>query len=82
MFSPKLSHELTLNRLVRYLKQIKDRGLVLNINYDVCKVDGYPDVYFSGMYGHEEPTDTACVKRRTVFIIKFVDYIVLWVSKL
>ena len=34
------------------------------------------------MYEHEKPTDTACVMRRTEFIITFADCPVLWVSKL
>ena len=39
MFSPKQSRELALNRLVHYLRQKNDHGLVLNPNYDVCKVN-------------------------------------------
>ena len=34
------------------------------------------------MYVHEEPADPPCVKSCTGFIIKFVDFPVLWVSKL
>ena len=57
MFSPKLSHKLTLKRLVNYLNQTKDRDLVLNPNYDVCKVDAYPYANSYGMCGNEKPTD-------------------------
>ena len=39
MFSPKRSHELSLNRLARYLKNTQDRGLVLDPNSDIFKVD-------------------------------------------
>ena len=71
-FIPKLSHKLALNILVNYLKQTKDQGSVLNPNYGVCKVYAYPDDYFDGVYRHDNPTDTICVKIHTVFIITFV----------
>lgn len=82
MFCPKRSHEMALKRLARYLKLTEDRGLVLNPNSEVCKIDGYPDADFAGMYGVEKPDDPACVKSRTGFIITFADCPVLWVSKL
>ena len=76
-FSPKLSHNFVLKRLVCYLKQTKNRGLVLDPNSDACKVESYLDANFSGMYGHEKPTNTACVKSCTGFIIMFADFPVL-----
>ena len=82
MFSTKRSHKFELKRLTSYLKHTKDHGLVLNSNYYVCKVDAFPDANFSGMYGYKKPTYPACVKSRTVFIIKVSDCPVLWVSKL
>ena len=75
-FSPKLSHNFVLKRLVCYLKQTKNRGLVLDPNSDMCKVDACPDANFSGMHGHGNPTGPACVKSCTNFIIKFSDCIV------
>ena len=42
----------------------------------------YPDTYFSIMYGHENPTDTDCVKSCTGYVITFSDCHVLWKSKL
>ena len=80
MFSPKQYHKLSLKILACYLKQTKDRGL--NPNSDVCKLYAYPDADFSGMYGHENHTDTVCVKTRTIFIIAFADFPVLWFPKL
>ena len=68
--------------LARYLNQTKDIGLVLDPNYDVCKVDAYPDANFVEIYVHEKPADPAYVKSRTIFIVKFLDCTVLWVSKL
>ena len=39
IFSPKRSHELALKILARYLKHTQDRGLVLDPNSDIFKVD-------------------------------------------
>ena len=82
MFCPKRSHELALKRLGCYLKQTRDCSLILNPNDLKCKIDCYPDADFAGMYGHEKPTDPACVKSRTELIITFADCPVLWASKL
>ena len=82
MFNPKQSHELALKRLVCYLKHTNYCGLVLNPNYDVCKVDIYPYTNFAGMYGHYKPTYPECVKSCTRFILMFEDCPVLWLSKL
>ena len=82
MFCPKHSHEISLKRIGRYLKATRNRGLILDLCAESCKFDCYPDAYFSGMYGHEFPTDLACVKSRTGFIIKFANCPVYWVSKL
>jgi hypothetical protein len=45
-------------------------------------VDAYPDADFAGMYGHEKPTDPACTKGRTDFVIMFAGVPILWQSKL
>ena len=82
MFCPRRSHELALKRLAQYLKHTQDRGLILNPDSAMCKVDAYPDADFAGTYGHEKPTDPACAKSRSGFIIMFLDCPVLWVSKL
>ena len=67
---------------MRYLKLTQDRGLIIDPNSDMLQINAYPDVNFAGMYGHEKPTDPACVKSRTGFVIMFADCPVLWVSKL
>ena len=64
------------------MKQKKDRGLVFNPNIDMCKVYAQPDANFSGMHGHEEHTDPACVKSLTIFIVTFSYCPFLWFSKL
>ena len=66
IFCPKHYIEEALKQISRYLKLTRDRGLILNPNRELFKIDGYPDAYFSGMYVHEKPTDPACVKSCTV----------------
>ena len=81
MFCPKQSHELALKRIGRYLKATQSRGLILNPSKEL-KIDCYPDADFAGMYGHEKPTDPACVKSRTGYTITVADCPVIWQSKL
>jgi hypothetical protein len=45
-------------------------------------IDAYPDADFAGMYGYEKPTDPACAKSRTGFVIVFAGMPVMWQSKL
>ena len=45
-------------------------------------IDAYPDADFAGMYGHEKPTDPACAKSHSGFVIVFAGVPVLWQSKL
>jgi len=45
-------------------------------------IDAYPDADFAGMYGYEKPTDPACAKICTGFVIVFSGVPVMWKSKL
>ena len=80
MSCPKHSHELALTRIVKYFKETRDRGLVLNLSPEL-KIDCYPDADFPGMYGHEKTTDPACAKIRTGYDITVSDCPVLWQYK-
>ena len=81
MFSPKHSHELALKRIGRYLKNTSSRGMIINPTRELT-IDAYPDADFAGMYGHEKPTDPACAKSCSGFVIVFAGVPVLWQSKL
>ena len=50
----------------------------MNPTADKFKVDYYPDANFAGMYGHEKPTDPACAKSYTGYVITVADCSVLW----
>ena len=78
MFCLKYLHEYSLNQVVRYLKQTRNRGLILNTNMEILNIDGYPDADFAGMYEHEKPDDPAIVKSRISYIITFSYCPVLW----
>eukprot|EP00984_Skeletonema_dohrnii_P014730 scaffold6241_cov78-Skeletonema_dohrnii-CCMP3373.AAC.4 len=82
MFAPRKSHEDALIRIGQYLKGTRDKGLILTPTSSVLNVEAYPDADFGGLYGHENPTDPACVKSRTGFVIKVANCPVLWKSQL
>jgi hypothetical protein len=81
MFCPKHCHELALKRIGKYLKATATRGMVINPTSELS-IDAYPDSDFAGMYGYESPTDPACAKSRSGFIIVFAGVPVMWQSKL
>ena len=81
MFCPKHSHELALKCIGRYLKNTSSHGCIINPTRELS-IDAYPDADFTGMYGHELPTDTACAKSRSGFVIVFAGVPVIWKSKL
>ena len=81
MLSPRHSYELSLKRIGRYLKFKDSRGLIFSPSYNL-KIDYYPCINFTGMYGNEEITDLAFVKSRTVSVITVADFLVLWQLKL
>ena len=64
------------------MKHTQDLGIVLDPNYDIFKIDAYPDADFTGMYEHKNLDDLARAKSCTGFILTFDDCPVLWISKL
>jgi hypothetical protein len=81
MFNARLSHEEALERIGRYLKATRDKGLVLNPSRQL-NVDAYPDADFARLYGHEKVTNLACAKSCTGFLLTVSDCLMVWVSKL
>jgi hypothetical protein len=83
-FGPKLSHEVALERIGRYLKGTVDGGLVLkpNLNESIYKIYIYVDAAFASGWGTELSTDPDSVKSRTGYIIEVMGCPVLWCSKL
>jgi len=82
MFNPKRSHEKAIIRIGRYLKSTRTKGLILKPSGGLCNINAYPDADFAGLYGHESPTDPACVKSRTGFVICIANCPIMWKSTL
>ena len=66
---------------MRELKATATRGMVINPTTEQS-IDAYPDADFAGMYGYENPTDPACAKSWSGFVIVFAGVPVMWKSKL
>jgi hypothetical protein len=76
---PKDSHAIAVKRIVRYLIQTKDKGLIFKPSLD-WKVDCYVDADFCGLWGSEDPNDPIVAKSRTGFIILLAGCPLLWKS--
>ena len=77
----KVSHDTAVKRICKYLQSTKDKGLVFNPSKKLV-VDCYDDAYFAGLWGHEDPQDPICARSRTVFVVTFANFPLLWVSKI
>jgi len=78
---PKSSHAIALKRMIRYLQGTKDRGITMKSNGDY-KLDCYVDVDFTGLWSREDSQDSICVKFRSGYLIMFMNFPILWSSKL
>ena len=45
-------------------------------------VDCYDNAYFAGLWGHENPQDPIYARSRTIFVVTFANFPLLWVSKI
>jgi hypothetical protein len=66
--NPKLSHEIAIKRICRYLKGTRDEGLTFKPT-DVLNMDCYVDADFAGLWNVENPQEALSVKSRTGFVI-------------
>ena len=70
-----------MKRIFRYLQGTKDNGLVFNPSKKMV-VGCYADADFVGLWGHENPQDAIFAGSRTGFVVTFVNFPLLWVSKI
>ena len=82
MFCLNHIYEEDLKQIGPYLRLTRYRGLILNPKRGLFKADSYPDADFTGMYGHENPTNHVYVNICTGCIIKFSGCPVLCKSNL
>ena len=60
----KASHDIAVKMICRYLQVTKDNGQVFNPHKKLV-MKCYADVYFVGLWGHENPQDPICARSRT-----------------
>ena len=77
----KASHETSVKSIFRYLRGTKEKAPVFN-PYNKLVVYFYSNADFEGLWGYENPQDPICDSSRTVFVVTFSDFPLLWVSKL
>ena len=77
----KVSHNTAVKRICRYLQGTKDNGLVFNPSKKLV-VGCCTDEDFAGLWVHEDPQDPICARSRTVIMVTFSNFPLLWVSKL
>ena len=67
-----------MKRICRYLQGTNDNGLVFNPSKKLV-VDCYADADFAGLWGYENPQESICARSRTVFVVTFSNFPMLWV---
>jgi hypothetical protein len=78
---PKLSHEQSVKRIVRYLKGTADKGIILSPDQN-RGIECYVDADFAGAYKFEESHNPTSLLSRTGYTIYFKGCPILWVSKM
>ena len=79
--APRQSHAIAVKRILRYLKETHDKGLIMAPTDDQ-RVDCYVDADFAGAFAVENPHDPTSVKSRTGYVIMYRGTPLLWVSKM
>jgi len=79
--APQHSHAIAVKRIIRFLQDTKEKGLILEPTSDL-QVDCYVDANFAGLWNSEDDQDPICVKSQTGFLIMFMGCPLTWVSKL
>jgi len=79
--NPKQSHSKALLHVCKYLKGLRNKGLILNPTPELT-LDLYVDADYAGLYSVEDPTDPICAKSQTGFVITLAGCPVDWKSTL
>ncbi len=79
--NPKALHELAVKRIIRYLLETKDKGLILKPTTELS-LDMYVDADFAGRWHKEYAELCDSVLSRTGYVITFCGCPVTWSSKL
>lgn len=79
--NPTLTHEIAVKRIVRYLKQTRDRGMIISPKPNLT-LDLYVDADFAGLWNLSDTDDPSVVRSRTGYVITLGAVPVVWKSKL
>lgn len=74
------SHAAGVKRILRYLKKMKENGLILKPGKEL-RVDCYVDADFGGLFSVEDTQDPVSVKSRTGYVISYRGAPFMWASK-
>ena len=78
---PKLSHERTVKKIVRYLLDPKDKGIVFRHDFSRGR-ECFLDADFAGGWKDGDHSSPESVLSRTGFVIMFAGCPISWVSRL
>ena len=78
---PRLKHEQAVNRIARYLKGTREKGLSFTSTGEL-NLELHSDADWAGLWNAELPDDPTCVKSRTGYLITLSEVPVTWISKL
>ena len=76
-----MNHEKAVKRIVWYLRQTRDNGLILQVNTDKG-IECFVDADFASRYQRENPINLHNCLSQTGMIIKFANCPIIWFSKL
>jgi hypothetical protein len=79
--NPTVNHEIAVKRIARYLKQTKDRGMIISPKPNLT-LDLWVDADFAGLWNIADTNDPASVRSRTGYVITLGTVPVIWKSKL
>ena len=78
---PKLSHEVGIKRIIRYLKATSEQGIILKPNIK-CGFECYVDADFAGGFSTADPNDPQTCLSRTGYVITYAKCPIIWSSKM
>ena len=78
----KASYEVRVKHIASYLRETRDKGLIMKSELKNLKLYLFADTDFSGLFATENELDPISVKSRTGILLNFGGVPVYWISKL
>eukprot|EP00957_Ditylum_brightwellii_P046386 3521044-Ditylum_brightwellii.AAC.1 len=80
--NPKASHEAALKQIGRYLKETRNKGLVIGSVVDSLDINCFVDADFTGLWASEATDDPDYARSHTGFVITLCNCSIIWASKI